>query len=326
MREPLGIAFVLTFVLLSAVNGVYMSAFLVDVDVFVALFCVFSFIALCFNVYVLRHHGLLIVRLPAQVLVYLALSNVTTALNWFSFFFAVKYIEPAISATLINSVLPLTTMIISMVILNDRRKGPAEWGSAAALFVAMVLTALTVFSGNSGRPASGVSSYAIGVGMSLICGVSMALNTVVSKKLNQLEVKPSTIMAYRFFLLIALSLLLVDLPAFERDVARVYPQLLLIAVVGNMLPLFALQLGIQRLSPVTVVFLNGLGPMAHFAVQGFSSHLQFSWASLAAIAVSTCVILVGAWISHRTREGVVATSSTTSRMQTSTVPAPRPDV
>ncbi len=306
MANLTGIALVLFFVLLSAVNGVYLSGFLVHVNIFVTLLCVFSFIALCFNIYVFRRHGFLLVRLAPKARLYLALSNVTTALNWFSFFFAVKYIEPAISATLINSVLPLTTLIIAILILGQRSKGVAEWGSAVVLFLAMILTSVTVFSGQSGRPSAEFSSYAIGVGMSVLCGVSMALNTVVAKKLNQLDVAPSTIMAYRFFLLIALSIVLVEPSTLWQDVAKAYPQLILIAVVGNLLPLFALQLGIQRLSPVTVVFLNGLGPITHFGVQGFASHLQFSWASLGAITLSTCVILFGAWVSNRPRNQTTA--------------------
>ncbi|VTU34565.1 EamA-like transporter family protein [Variovorax sp. PBL-H6] len=299
MNNLIGVALVLFFVLLSAVNGVFLSAFLVNVDVYVTLLCVFTLIAVLFNAYTFWAHGRIYRRFSRQVWLYIGLSNLTTVGNWFGFFFAVKHLEPAISATLINSVLPLATIGIAIVLLGQRRREPAELLSAVALMAAMLITAGVVFSGQSSRPAVGFDSYVFGVAMSLVCGISMALNTVVAKKLNTLGVAPSTIMAYRFFLLILTAAVLVDGPVLRADLQQFYPEMLFIAILGNLIPLFSLQLGIKRLSPVTVVFLNGLGPITHFVVQIVSGLYAFSPASLASILFATMVICVGAYYSNR---------------------------
>lgn len=299
MKNVLGILFVLSFVFMSAINGVFLATFLVKTDVFVTLFCVFSLIMILFNALVLIRDGMIFRFFSRKVWFYIFLSNFTTAFNWFSFFFAVKYIEPAISATLVNSVLPLATIGISLTLLRQRIRSAAELLPAIALFLAMLVTASVVFSGHSGRTVSVMNGNVIGVIMSLVCGVSIALNTVVAKKLNELNISPSTIMAYRFFLLILIAGLLVDPQVLQVDIQKYYPSLLLITLVGNLIPLFLLQLGIKKLNPVTVVFLNGLAPVFYFFVQNLTNNFNFSWASLCSILFSTGVIISGAYFSHK---------------------------
>ena len=300
MNIFIGVALVLFFVLLSAVSGVFLSIFLVKVDVFITLLCVFSLIALLFNAHTFWAHGQIFRRFSRQVWLYIGLSNLTTAGNWFGFFFAVKHIEPAISATLINSVLPLATIGIAIVVLRQRPRGPAELLSAGTLMCAMLLTAGVVFSGQSSRPAMEFNSTVVGVIMSLVCGISMALNTVVAKKLNTLGVSPSVIMAYRFFLLILIAAALVDGAELWTNLQQFLPEILFITIVCNLIPLFSLQLGIKRLNPVTVVFLNGLAPITYFLVQTMSGFYAFSLASLASILFATSVICMGAYYSNRT--------------------------
>jgi drug/metabolite transporter (DMT)-like permease len=296
-----GIMLVMGFVLMSAINGVFLSTFLQSANIFSTLLCVFSLIAFLFNVYITIRHGMIWRNFSRKVWFYIGLSNLTTAANWFSFFFAVKYIEPAISATLVNSVLPLATIGISLALLGKRIRGLSEILPATALFIAMLITASVVFSGQSGRPAAELHSNVIGVIMSLVCGISIALNTVVAKKLNELDIAPSTIMAYRFFLLIFIAAILVDEQILRIDLEQSYLAMLVIAIVGNLIPLFSLQLGIKRLPPVTVVFLNGLAPMSYFLVQSMTNQFHFSWASLLSIIFSTCVILTGAYYSNRAK-------------------------
>lgn len=298
MNNLVGVVLVLFFVLMSAVSGVFLSIFLVKVNVFITLLCVFSLIALIFNVYLLSTRGAVYRQFTRRIWFYIALSNLTTVGNWFGFFFAVKYIEPAISATLINSVLPLITIGITVMMLGQRPRGPTELLSAVALMIAMVFTASVVFSGQSSRPAMELHNSVIGIVMSLVCGISMALNTVVAKKLNTLGITPTVIMAYRFFLLILIAAIVVDKSELRADLQQFFPQILFIAIACNLIPLFSLQLGIKRLSPVTVVFLNGLSPLTYFIVQVISGFYHFSPASLASILFATCIICLGAYYSN----------------------------
>lgn len=298
-RTP-GVLLVLGFVLLSAINGVYLSRFLVQVDVLAALFLIFFLIATFFNASVMVRNARHPMRdWTRQTWRYIGFVNLTTAGNWFGFFFAVKFLEPALCATLINSVLPLATIAIAVAVLGKRRVSLYELMSALALLLSMLGAASVVFSGHSGRSAPDQQSQLIGVAMSFLCGVSIALNTVVSKKLNTLGVSPSSIMATRFGLLLLVSLTLVEWGSLATA-ARQFPiEILLVAIAGNLIPLFALQQGIKLLDPVTVVFLNGLGPLMHLIVQTISGLYPLSLASLVSIAFATVSILLGAYFSNR---------------------------
>ena len=70
MNNLIGVALVLLFVLLSAVSGVFLSMFLTKVSVFITLLCVFSLIALLFNVYTFWAHGQVYRRFSRQVWLY----------------------------------------------------------------------------------------------------------------------------------------------------------------------------------------------------------------------------------------------------------------
>lgn len=300
MTRAIGMLLVLCFVLLSALNGVYLSQFLVKVDVFAALFLIFLLISAIFNVAVALQRGSHPMRgWNRETWLYLLFVNLTTAGNWFGFFFAVKYIEPAMSATLINSVMPLATIGVAVVVLGKRRTDAYELVSAFTLLVAMLGAATVVFSGNSGRTAADPQHELLGVAMSFLCGLSIALNTVVSKKLNTLGVSPSAIMAFRFVLLLLVSFAVVDRSNLVAVAREFHAEILVVALVGNLIPLFALQYGIKLLNPVTVVFLNGLGPLANLVVQTASGLYALSLASLASIGFSTIAILLGAYFSNR---------------------------
>lgn len=222
--------------------------------------------------------------------------NITTAASWFSFFFAVRSIEPALTSVIGNAVMPLTTLAFSALVLGSAPRSRAEIGAAAALLLCMLGTAWVVFSGRTGLLAS---APAVGFAASVLCGVSVALNTVVSKRLNVLGLSAVEILATRFFLLIVLAAALTDWGSFAPSLKLRYADLLLLAVAGNLVPLFCLQAGIARIRPVVTAFLVGLSPLVYLLFQAFTQRLAFSPASAACIGISTMVIIYGVLVSHR---------------------------
>ncbi|UXC19636.1 EamA family transporter [Comamonas squillarum] len=294
MHTALGIGLVMTFNILQAVSAVFLASFLHRADTIVMLFCVFTIIAITFVVQMVRGGSN---RIPKQAWGSLLLLNITTAASWSSFFFAVKYIEPALSSAFINSILPLATLSIEYLFTRRRIASRAEVLTSIALCVAMFITAATIFGGQSGRPDGGVSSYIIGLVMSAICGIAMSITNVASKKLNNEGVQPSQIMAYRFSLLIIASFLLVDKPLLLQQIETMWPAIVFVAVVGNLIPIYCLQLGIQRLKPMTVAFLIGLAPLIFFTVQSFNEELLFSYLSLVCTVLTTAILLAGTYFS-----------------------------
>lgn len=295
MKAVLGVGFVLAFNILQAVSAVFLASFLHRADTLVVLFCVFIVIAATFiSVGAIRGRT---IRVPQSAWPALALLNITTAASWSSFFLAVKYIEPAISSAFINAMLPLATLGTEHLITGQRTAKKSDLFTSYALCVAMFLTATALFGGQSGRPASETGSYLIGLVMSAICAIAMSVTNVASKKLNNEGVRPDQIMAHRFTLLILIAFVFMDKGRFVEQVATQWGALLFVAIIGNLVPIYCLQLGIQKLKPITVAFLIGLAPMIFFAVQGFSSVVSFSYVSLACVALTTAILLAGTYLS-----------------------------
>jgi drug/metabolite transporter (DMT)-like permease len=298
MKAVVGVGFVMAFNILQAVSAVFLASFLHRADTLVVLFFVFTVIAATFiTVGVIRGGK---IRVPQSAWPALALLNITTAASWSSFFLAVKYIEPAISSVFINAILPLATLGTEYLITGPRTAKKSDLFTSCALCVAMFLTATALFGGQSGRPASETGSYLIGFVMSAICGVAMSVTNVASKKLNNEGVRADQIMAHRFTLLILIAFLFMDKGRLVDQVAAQWGALLFVAIIGNLVPIYCLQLGIQKLKPITIAFLIGLAPMIFFAVQGFSNVVSFSYISLACVTLTTVILLMGTYLSIET--------------------------
>lgn len=299
MNTLAGIACVLLFNVLQGASAVYLSSFLQHADFFVVVFSVFAVIAFFFNA-VLACGGGRRKPIGRGGWAMLVVLNLTTAASWGSFIFAVKHIEPALSSAVLNAVLPLATIAVDYLLARRKAIAPAELAVACALFVAMLATAAVTLGGHSGM-AGTLHGYATGLAMSAVCGAAMAATNVASKKLNNAGVSPEQIMASRFLLLVLVSGVLASQRGLGEAVSAHWPPILFVAVVGNLIPIYALQLGIQRLKPVAVAFLIGLAPVIVFVMQGFSRAIVFSWASLAATAVTTLIVLAGTYVAlvHR---------------------------
>jgi drug/metabolite transporter (DMT)-like permease len=128
----------------------------------------------------------------------------------------------------------------------------------------------------------------------------MSVTNVASKKLNNEGVRADQIMAHRFTLLILIAFLFMDKGRLVDQVAAQWGALLFVAIIGNLVPIYCLQLGIQKLKPITIAFLIGLAPMIFFAVQGFSNVVSFSYISLACVTLTTVILLMGTYLSIET--------------------------
>lgn len=291
-----GIVLVLAYVAISSANAVFLSSILSDGNIFAVLLCVFCLVTVFFWANLLAVGGFKSNWRERAVWRDLIWINFTTAGCWFSFFFAIKSIEPALTSVIGNAVMPLTTIVISVVMLRALPKSTGEVTAAAALLACMLATGWVVFYGRTGQEQSAPLA---GFVASMLCGIFVSLNTVVSKRLNSRGVTAVEILSTRFFLLLVLAALFTNWDQFPGIVDQHYAHILLVAVLGNLVPLFCLQAGIARIRPVVTSFLIGLSPLVYLAFQGFSAQLRFSVESAACIALSTAVILYGVLVSHR---------------------------
>jgi drug/metabolite transporter (DMT)-like permease len=303
-RNPEATGFVLsgTFVLLASLRDVYLGGLLQRVHPLVVALtafglCTLGFLAVAF---VRDRAGLRTLRRHRGRLAWV---NVTTALAWLSFFFALRTAEPALVQILFFGVGPL-----SVAWLDARLAGaaplprpPLERGLHAGLAGALLLAAAVVLDGRSGLGPQPLGHAVLAVGLSLGGGTAIAISALLCRTLNDAGVRPATLIALRFpgAALLAAALLPVaggDLRAGLTPgvVATVAAASFALVVLPNLVN----QLGVALASPATVRAVLALGPVLVFGLQTLEARLSPSPWTLAA-SVLYAAFAVAAAVARR---------------------------
>lgn len=292
-----GVLYILSFGILSAAQAVWVSSILQDENVYTVLFVIFVIVTAIFGtITAFGKKG--DIELSGRSGLFLLVLNVATVGIWLFLYISLKYIEPALSATLIYGMNPILTLGIT-VFLSARRVMP----SAARLMVAfltivsMAAVGLTVVSGRSAVVGTETSKLVIGLLMTVLTAICFALVNTISKKLYEFRFQQHHIMSMRFFLLIPVTFLLAD--DIGASLSEHWFAYLVIAVLGNVVPLYLLQTGIKKTEPVQAAYMLLLTPMLVFTFQYFDNRLEFSIFSLASILLVLMFSALGVYTEHR---------------------------
>lgn len=293
--EKLGILLIFLFNILSGLQAVYLSGMLQNADVFSTLILTFSLVSLYFYSVQLASKKVLV---ETQWKDWIAV-NLTTAGSWLGFFVALKYIEPAISSALANSIGPLVTIVITVFILRKEKLSTPQLITALGVMASMIFMINSTFTGNSAIGYITHEDAMLGVVMSFLCGISMALNTLASKSLNQKGITPGQIMSKRFVLLILIAFILCDKLVLAYTLTTFHWEILMIAVIGNIIPLYCLQLGIKKSDTLIVSFTLVTAPIIYLFIQMFNSRLTFSMESLIGTSSAIVFVIIGIYLKQR---------------------------
>jgi drug/metabolite transporter (DMT)-like permease len=287
-REIAGFLLVLAFTVLAAVRDVYLGGLFQRVDPLLVATTAFGLCSLAFLPCALVCDRGVLPALArwAPVLVWI---NVTTALAWLSFFFALTTIEPALVQILFYGIGPLSVRWLDGLVPGSARVtlGRAERGLHLGLLVALAVAATVVLGGLSGLGRQPVAVAARGIVLAAGGGVCIAISTLLCRRLNDAGVPPATLLSFRFpgavvlaagFALAQSRPLLSDItPAMFAGVALAC---LLLIVVPN----YVNQVGVALASPVTVRAVLALGPVVVFGLQVVEARLTSSpWTLGAAV-------------------------------------------
>jgi len=230
--------------------------------------------------------------------------NVTSAIAWISFFQALKTIEPALVQVLFAGVGPLTIRWLDRLVPGVAPPAAlhrAERWFHLGLLLSLVATAAITVAGVSGAGALPLGVAALGVILAAGAGISISVNTVLCKKLNEDGVNPTALVALRFPGAIVLAAVLSGPPA---DIARALaPAGALVPVAAAALllivfPIYVSQVGISLASPLTVRVALSLGPVFVFALELIEGRLVSSPYSLAAAGVYS-LFAIGAAVARQ---------------------------
>lgn len=280
LEYNLGILALLSYNLLTAAKGVFLGSFLQKVDPFIVLSLCFALVTLVFTTLnmtkktpdavdvlpVLKKHWRLVVGL-----------NISAVLGWGSYFFALKLIEPVIVVSFTQGAGPVITALYYLIVRRENRSSVLEWVTHAITCV--ILSFLTLISLLGLSAVGSISSKAVFLGTlaSITCGIANVVNTILTKSLNNAGLKPQHIIPVRFYLLIITGVICVPGAMWSTlEHSDVIISIFLIAFVGVALPVYLVQVGIQKTNPIAVALTMAALPVFMLSCQFFDHRLVAS--------------------------------------------------
>jgi hypothetical protein len=290
-----------------AVRDVYFGRLFQSVDFFAVVLIAFSLSTVIFG-------GVVAVRAPGELarlrphIPTVVAVNVTTALAWSCYFFALTHLEPAIVNTVHSGMAPLTVLALGACGVRLTKADVLRGGECFAYAgIALSVAALwqIVLSGYSSLPGANLVTNAVALAAVTISGSSITVSLLYCKRLQDRGISADTVTLVRYPLLVLLAGY-VEARHGRTDGVGGFDQLAMLAAAATVLivlPLFVLQVGIGRTAPLTAHVIRALGPVCVFALQQIDGRLGYSTPTLLCVlAYSGCAIagnLLHGWRDER---------------------------
>jgi hypothetical protein len=295
-REAAGFLVSVAFVGLAAVRDVYLGGLFQRVSPLLVAMVAFALCTLIFLPigFVHSRGSLAVLRRRPRDLLWV---NVTSAMAWLAFLYALRLIEPSLVQILYSGIGPLSVVWIDRHLPSAVPAVPltrAERPIYVGLLASLVFAAAVALGGLSGAGARPVGVTALGVILAASGGIAISVSTMLCRKLNDAGVTPGAMLSVRYpatalSAAVLASLSPSGLPAALSwiDAAMAIASLLII------FPSYVNQVAISLASPLTVRVVLAIGPVLIFFVQLIEGRLSPSPYSLTAamlyavVAIST---------------------------------------
>ena len=288
-----GISLVALYLLMSSIREVFFALVLRQINVFVLIGIVFSLATIIFTLSLAGNLRALLTKVNNNKLNIFYI-NMTTAVAWFSFIFALQFIEPAIATAIITALGPVSTLIVAVMMLKDFRVNRLDIICAVGIMFSIIFLGYLTLTGRSGVKSDSLFLAALGLLGTLISGFTSAANTVVTKRLVIGGFNSRQIMVVRFYFLIFISLFWIILRQIPVQMSA--DQFLAVAAIsffGISIPLFALQAGIARMDVNSVALMISVAPLITFVFQYLKGGFTVSLYSLAGVLSALAFVVVG---------------------------------
>jgi drug/metabolite transporter (DMT)-like permease len=294
----IGIAASFLSISMSAIKTVYVSEIVHAIHPILLVACTFILTAGYFHLhcFVMRQYK---VELGGSLSALVGL-NLMTAVAWIGFYYALKYVEPSVVSCLVTGIGPLVVLVLDRFIRKTRE---LFWSDITIGGGIVVVASYLVWSGlRSAGPSQtefDAGGLPLALAASILSGIGLTGVTVFNKKLFDLGWSPPQVLAHRFYLLVVLALLgvVTMLTPTERELwTKFVPSIVFVAVVGVLIPLFALQIGIRACSPVTVSSVLALGPVLTLSVQMLDGRTPATTRALLGVFSITLLVVANVWL------------------------------
>jgi len=289
----MGILAIFAFVVIGSAQDVYLGSFFVIYDpIFVAAITfLIALFVLQAGFYLFSRDSLRTIILHKSTLFWF---NLVTAMNWISFFIALKYLEPGIVGAVAFSVGPSMVLIYERYILLDKKRVKvSNWVSSFGIILSGIFLGTLSVSGGSGIVRGDFIMILLALGLALLSGIGMTINTYIAKELSNSNLSSKTITAFRFPLLVFIASVwsLINGSIYSSIQLNFVISTLIVGVVGIVLPMTLIQFGIKYARPKVTSIVLSLTPAVTFAFEAFDQRIAFSFASMLGI-VFCCMFSV----------------------------------
>lgn len=199
--------------------------------------------------------------------------NLLTALVFLCFYVSLAFVPGSVTTGIETALGPLAAWALT------RRKGNV-WLALAVLGAGV---AFCLVRSASGTP---LADLAIGAALAAVAGVGAAGIATESVRLSGLGHSPSAILACRYHLTYLLAAVGVAWHwAGNGPPTLDWPHLVVLSLLGVVAPLWLLQIGLTRTSPVAAMAIMSTLPVISYVTEVLQGSAQVSWSLLLAAAV-----------------------------------------
>lgn len=215
--------------------------------------------------------------------------NLASALTFMGFYFALKYVEPAIVSSLEMGVAPLFVLVL--LLLKRTAISRQKWAIALLTLTACSVLMYAVITNQSGVASTFSTMTLLGITASICCGIGAVLCAEYSRALSECGWTSSMILAKRYIAIIVLSF------AATYDIVLTYLAdnvvwIVVMTVIGVLVPNYLLQKGIQHTNTFVVMMSLSFIPVLTFMFQLFDARLQFSMTTMIGVVL---LFIAGVW-------------------------------
>ncbi|WP_078554377.1 DMT family transporter [Bacillus alkalicellulosilyticus] len=226
--------------------------------------------------------------------------NLYTALAFMCFFYALKYVEPAIVSAIEIGIGPVFALLLAKAAAPGMKTLKSDSTVAWGTLASSLLLVWATLTGRSGLHFVLSGEFILGLSASLLCGVGAVLAAQYSKKLSMKGWESSHILAHRFYFIIIASLCLAILEGhLISQLSTHFLWIVLLSFLGVLLPLYMLQVGIKYCDTFFVMVTIAFVPIFTFIFQLLDPRIGWSTTTLIGILNLTLFALLGVYLKNR---------------------------
>lgn len=287
-NATLGLIWAFSFVILEAAQAVFFGGVFQDYDSFLIGGAVFGFTAA----------GMLIwakMRTPDQLKTAWANGasvfglNLSTALVWIAYFFALQMIEPAVVFTVFSGLIPVSILVASACGVPEASplRNRVEGVGLIAVAIGVGYLAVITLLGQSGFVRGGWTAAMAGLLLTCVSAVSLTAMMIYSQRLDGLGIAPAAQYGLRFPLYVMMAIPAAWLGLDGKG--SVDPGgLLVVVVIGFAImafPVFAMQKAISLMSTLSLAAITALGPLFVFLFQIVEGRVAYAPATMTGLVI-----------------------------------------